>query len=203
MENEVELISITPKYMDILKLAASQCHQLEANDKTIEHIIKAGHLSVLEHCYATFKISCSVQTLLQLTRHRHLSFTVQSSRCSLLTKRYITGNLEIDELTQDEMWFYQQTFEKDGKPFSLAAYSLPKAAMYSLVVTGNFRAWYEYLGKRLCKRAQEEHRKIAESIHELLRINAPEIFNKNLMKCRTCTEFTCVFNDDKGEHKND
>ncbi len=41
----------------------------------------------------------------------------------------------------------------DGLAEQDAAYFLPQGVETSLVVTGNFRAWYEYLPKRLCKRA--------------------------------------------------
>lgn len=38
---------------------------------------------------------------------------------------------------------------------------LPQGVQTSLVVSGNFRAWFEYLGKRLCNRAMPEHRQLA------------------------------------------
>ena len=60
----VKIISMTPDAMTLLKRAAGQCYQKEASDVVIHHIIKAGHLSVLEHCYATFEVSCSIVVLL-------------------------------------------------------------------------------------------------------------------------------------------
>lgn len=57
-----------------------------SGSETVQKAVEAGHLSVLEHCYASFEITVSTSVLLQLTRHRHLSFTVQSSRgCELKT----------------------------------------------------------------------------------------------------------------------
>ena len=195
MQNKVELISITPDYMGVLKTAASQCYQKEATNKVIDHIIEAGHLSVLEHCYATFKLSCSIQMLLQLTRHRHLSFTVQSSRGSELKECYKTYNAYVDELTRVEKVHAGNLVHIHEVDRETAAYALPKAAMYNLVVTGNFRAWYEYLGKRLCYRAQKEHRQVAERIHILLQENAPEIFCRKLTHCDTCKETRCTFSE--------
>lgn len=197
MQNKVELISITHDYMRVLKKAASQCYQKEATDKVIDHIINAGHLSVLEHCYATFELTCSIQMLLQLTRHRHLSFTVQSSRGSMLKDIYSTHDTRIDTASMAAGLSYNNRILLDDIPNEVAAYCLPKAAMYSLVVTGNFRAWYEYLSKRLCKRAQTEHRQVAERIHVLLQEAAPEIFCRNLMHCKECLETSCSFKGDK------
>lgn len=184
--------------MDILKLAASQCYQKEANDKVIEHIIEAGHLSILEHCYATFELSCSIQMLLQLTRHRHLSFTVQSSRGSRLTECYKTENDIVDFYTKSHMENYNNLCSPSKEE---AAYVLPKAAMYNLIVTGNFRAWYEYLGKRLCLRAQKEHRHVAQMIHVLLQDNIPEIFDRNMLyyQCRRCSNIGCMCSDNGGK----
>ena len=53
-----KLISVTPDAMTLLKRAAGQCYQKEASDAVIRHIIKAGHLSVLEHCYLS---KCAVK----------------------------------------------------------------------------------------------------------------------------------------------
>lgn len=194
MQNKVELISISPDYMEVLKTAASQCYQKEATNKVIDHIIEAGHLSVLEHCYATFKLSCSIQMLLQLTRHRHLSFTVQSSRGSELEEVYQTNNAYVNDVTKAEKVHSSNLHHLHRVDRETAAYALPKAAMYNLIVTGNFRAWYEYLGKRLCFRAQKEHRQVAERIHLLLQENAPEIFCRKLTHCDTCKETGCNFN---------
>lgn len=74
-----------------------------------------------------------------------------------------------------------------------AAYLLPKGAEYTLVVTGNFRAWYEYLPKRMCKRAQQEHRQLAMEIQKQLAKSCPEIFDRDFMKCAMCTERSCSF----------
>ena len=46
----VELISITPNHMELLKTACSQPYGKDVAEKSIEKIIESGHLSVLEHC---------------------------------------------------------------------------------------------------------------------------------------------------------
>ena len=190
----VELISITQNHMDLLKEAIGVCHQTQVSDRVVKHCIEAEHMSVLEHAYASFKVKCSIQTLLQLTRHRHLSFTVQSSRVTDLKDYYETGDGFVDEMNKDTMNEYL------SNPVSLQeqkAYMLPKAAMYNLVVTGNFRAWYEYLRKRLCARTQTEHRKLAEEIHKTLCLYAPQVFESCTAPCSTCKEKSCVFHEEK------
>ena len=188
----VKIISMTPDAMTLLKRAAGQCYQKEASDAVIRHIIKAGHLSVLEHCYATFEVSCSIVVLLQLTRHRHLSFTVQSSRGSKLKTTYDTDHPAIDGEVARIMDEYEKLIER-GYSKEDAAYVLPKAAEYKLVVTGNFRAWFEYLPKRLCKRASKEHQELAQQIYQALVTACPEVFLKCKTPCATCKEEGCYF----------
>ena len=71
-----KLISITPNYMELLKIACSKPYGKDITDKAIKRIIESGHLSVLQHCYASFDVESSARALGQLPRHRHLSFTV-------------------------------------------------------------------------------------------------------------------------------
>lgn len=202
----VNLISITPKYMGVLKTACSQPYGKDVTEKSIKKIIESGHLSVLEHCSASFLVTCSVRVLGQLTRHRHLSFTCKSARGSTFDKVVIPQGMYdfaakhgVDKECFDKCFVQHPMLEDyhdaiaDGLKEQDAAYFLPQGVETSLVVTGNFRAWYEYLPKRLCKRAMPEHRKLAELIQECLAAAAPEVFDRNFMNCKNCTERSCDF----------
>ena len=197
----VKLISMTQDPMEVLKTAAGMCYQKKATDKVIKHIIECGHLSVLEHCYATFEITCSVAVLLQLTRHRHLSFTCQSTRGSRLTSYYATGVKDVDCNVAEQMSIYNEVCDDSDIPLEDAAYQIPKGAEYKLVVTGNFRAWFEYLPKRLCKRASKEHRLLAQMIYGMLSAKVPEVFNYVTLPCETCKESGCSFVKTKGKQE--
>lgn len=188
-----KLISVTPDALTLLKRAAGQCYQKEASDGVIRHIIQAGHLSVLEHCYATFEVTCSITVLLQLTRHRHFSPTVQSSRGSELTSVYNTGDLLIDHMTNYMMTIYHNNVQSGAYKKEDLAYMLPKAAEYKLIITGNFRAWFEYLPKRLCKRASKEHRELAQQIYQALVAACPQVFGNVRPNCKSCNEKRCSF----------
>lgn len=190
----VDLISMTPNYMEVLKTACSQPYGKDVTEKSIKKIIESGHLSVLEHCYASFLVTCSVRVLGQLTRHRHLSFTCKSARGSrfdTLVNPYTLESVPLGDFNVGRT--YNSALNDEDTKEEQAAYFLPQGVETSLVVTGNFRAWYEYLPKRLCKRAMPEHRKLAELIQECLADAAPEIFDKNFMNCKKCTERSCDF----------
>lgn len=190
----VDLISMTPNYMALLECACKQPYGKDVTAKSIKKIIESGHLSVLEHCYASFLVTCSVRVLGQLTRHRHLSFTCKSARGSrfdTLVNPYTLESVPLGDFNVGRT--YNSALNDEDTKEEQAAYFLPQGVETSLVVTGNFRAWYEYLPKRLCKRAMPEHRKLAEMIQERLADAAPEIFDKNFMNCKNCTERSCDF----------
>lgn len=197
-----ELISITLNHMELLKTACSQPYGKDVTDKSVKKIIESGHLSVLEHCYASFLVKCSVRVLGQLTRHRHLSFTVKSARGSQFDtfvnpftfKRTPLSNFNAGRA-------YNFLLSDEGIKEEQAAYFLLQGVETSMVVTGNFRAWFEYLPKRLCKRAMPEHRELAQKIQIELAKAAPEIFDRNFMGCSGCKEQSCTFGHKKGDKK--
>lgn len=188
------LVSVTPNYMELLKLACSKPYGNDVSDKGIQHIINSGHLSVLEHCYASFEVECSVRVLGQLTRHRHLSFTCKSARGSKFDVLELPhGDFAVfKDLSGVAMIPYQKALE-EGVPEQDAAYLLPQGVRTSIVVTGNFRAWFEYLPKRLCRRAMPEHRELAKQIHKELAKAVPEVFDRGFMNCLNCNERSCEF----------
>ena len=189
-----KLVSITPNYMELLKLACSKPYGNDVSEKGIQHIIKSGHLSVLEHCYASFEVECSVRVLGQLTRHRHLSFTCKSARGSKFDVLELPhGDFVVFKDLGDVVMIPYQKALEEGVPEQDAAYLLPQGVRTSIAVTGNFRAWFEYLPKRLCRRAMPEHRELAEAIQKELAKAAPEIFNRNFMNCANCNERSCEF----------
>lgn len=192
--------------------AMNNCYGNKCTTKSLINAVNAGHLSLLEHASATFQITCSEAVLKQITRHRHLSFTVESSRGSDISKNgfYLhddvnkiainglpTDNdtLKVKELYDAIVVLYTELI-KFGISKEEAAYVLPMATNVKMTVTGNLRAWYEYLMKRLCKRASLEHRVLATKIYDELKKVYPDIFNIDLVfdkMCSNCNEKSCSF----------
>lgn len=191
----VELLYITPKADEQIRKVMGVCYEKEVSLDGMCKAIEAGHHAILEHAYATFKIRCSVGVLGQLTRHRHLSFMVKSTRAA---------DFWLEDLYPlDELHDYVEQMERAiidyreliscGVKKEDAAYMLPRALLTNVVVTGNFRAWFEYLPKRLCQRAMLEHRKIAERIHTILIQECPKVFAVKLLNCENCKELSCKY----------
>lgn len=146
-------------------------------DRLFRHITGSGHTSTLEHITYTFAIEGVSRALLaQLTRHRHLSFSVQSQRYvrmgsadkiggfDYVTPRSLDGKVKTErddhdewpDMTAEELFEYamqasQRSYDdlrKAGVPAEDARMVLPNAAACNLVMTGNLRTLLDFYTKR-------------------------------------------------------
>jgi len=185
----------------LIEFAGRNCYQSwdRPNKETamtrdyIRSIIKKGHLSVLEHASATLYIEdVSTAMLGQITRHRHLSFSVESARFA--DKNLFVEPEHYEQLkatTQMAMYSavlktqaaYRAVVEDmEDQGFTRrqarqeARFILPQGTGTKIVVTGNLRAWREFLQKRLGKGADVEIRTAAGMILNELYDIAPSVF---------------------------
>jgi len=84
---EIELLSMTEKAEELIENAGRTAYKTfdkkkEGSEKKFVRMLVAnGHLSVLEHAYASFRIKGASRAFThQLVRHRLCSFTQQSQR---------------------------------------------------------------------------------------------------------------------------
>lgn len=211
---KVELIANT--VLELPVHAMSKCYGSNTTEKSLVNACKAGHLSLLEHGYATFDIEMSQKCLAQITRHRQLSFTVKSTRGTdfsnsgyfdshchdwgdIVNKTYISEDM--NKIIEEQIKTYQRLVE-NGVPYQIAAYVLPLATNVTMTVTGNLRTWLEYLPKRLCKRASMEHQAIAREIYRQLNKAYPDLFTLEVLgMCEGCKELSCDFTSHKKKPK--
>ena len=211
---KVELIANT--LLELPIHAMSKCYGSNTTEKSLINACKAGHLSLLEHAYATFDIEMSQKCLAQITRHRQLSFTVKSTRGTDFSdggyfdsQEHDWGDIPhhtvvadcINKIIEKQIQEYQLLIQ-DGIPYQIAAYVLPLATNVTMTVTGNLRAWLEYLPKRLCKRASREHQAIAREIFRQLNKAYPDLFTLEILgMCEGCKETSCDFTSHKKQPK--
>jgi thymidylate synthase (FAD) len=154
------------------------------------NILAQGHYSVLEHSSVTFLVQDVSRALLtELSRHRHLSFSVVSQRyvdyadtapvippalkgtqgeAALISAyNYAVGRYE--GLTRE----LRASGLSRKKAREAARSVLPNAAPVDMVVTGNLRAWRDVLGKRWHVAADAEIRDFAGLVLDHLRAVAP------------------------------
>ena len=192
--------------------AMSQCYGKETNVDSLAKACKAGHLSLLEHIHVSFDIAMSQKCLAQITRHRQLSFTVKSTRGTSFRDASWFDCINHPELSTDmaqlmnviirqQIEQYRRLLDA-GVPYQVAAYVLPLATDVSMTVSGNLRAWLEYLPKRLCKRASTEHQQIAREIYKQLNDLYPKLCNLDTLgMCENCKELSCDFTTHKKKPK--
>lgn len=167
-----------------------------SNEDYLKNIISQNHFSVMEHGSVTFYVEGVSRSLLaELTRHRHLSFSVVS-------QRYVDANTLdrvdppiIQELDGMDLQDASQTLELVDK-YTIDAYNslvevfvsrgfkrkeareaaravLPNMTDSPMVVTGNIRAWRDVLSKRYHIAADKEIQLFAEEVLNHLRVLAP------------------------------
>ena len=177
-----------------------------ANRPYLHHIVDVGHDALLEHATATLYIrGLSRAAGNELLRHRHLSFSQLSQRyvhtgeSNVVVPPAIAQDPELSALflrAVDETRFaYGELLraleeDVDGEQNSLlrrkkarqaARAILPNATETRFVVTGNYRAWREFIAARATEHADVEIRTLATTCLELLREHAPGLFDDFLV----------------------
>jgi thymidylate synthase (FAD) len=170
-------------------------------EQFIDNIIKSQHFSVLEHANWTFIITGVSRSLThELVRHRHFSYSqlsqryVDHSSMPAVTPPGLKGPLlkewelhqargrmlyeRIVELT--DATGETQTLERKAKR-GLARSVLSEATETKIAVTGNARAWREFIQKRNSPHADQEIRTLAKVLLEQLWQSSPELF-RDLME---------------------
>lgn len=198
----MELDSTSLGGEDLAEFAGRACYQsfhkpneaTRSNEAYLANILFQGHESVLEHASVSFYVQgVSRNMLLELERHRHLSFSVISTRFvnSESTEVIIPPALRGDWLAEDvvrELEYgardaYKALYERltlAGKTRKQAREAARVALSGNLetkfVVTGNMRTWRDVLKKRYSGHADAEIAEFAEYVLELLRKEAPNMF---------------------------
>lgn len=160
-----------------------------ANAGYLANILSHGHYSVLEHSSVSFLVRGVSRALLaELSRHRHLSFSVVSQRYVNYAETAPVIPPGVDAETADmirrdyavTLLVYRDVYErlvsnglKRKAAREAARAVLPNAAPVDMVVTGNLRAWRDVLGKRHSVHADAEIQVFARTILGHLRSIAP------------------------------
>lgn len=189
---KIELLSITPNAEKLIENAGRTAYlsfgkQRKGSEKEfIKILIKSGHLSVLEHAYATFRIKGGSRAFThQLVRHRLCSYTQQSQRYVDESKFNYIEPESIKNNKEAHSWFVNFIYkakevynelQKLGIKNEDARFVLPNAVESDIVVTANFREWRHIIELRGSSEAQWEIRKMAIEILKILKKYALTVF---------------------------
>lgn len=163
---KVTVISATENPVDVIGIAAGTCYgKPDVSEKRVRHCFNNGHMSVFEHASITFKVEgISRACMAQLTRHRLVSFCVESQRYNKYDlsgdEWYVKPNgLDMAETMRVCADRYMDALANGIKPED-ARYLLPEATKTNLVMTMNVRNLFHIFDMRLDKAAQWEIRDV-------------------------------------------
>ncbi len=189
---KIELLFITPDAERLIESAGRTSYLSfnkqgkDSDKKFVRMLIKRGHLSVIEHAYATFRISGVSRALThQLVRHRFSSITQQSQRYvnennfNYIEPESVRNNPKAHSIFVNLMEKIRDTYIKlkdQGIKKEDARFILPNATESQLVLTANLREWRHIIELRGDPAAQWEIRKMALEILKIFKKYVPTIF---------------------------
>lgn len=181
-----------PEYK--IGLFAAKCYDSKTDResciKRAKHCKSSGHLATLRFATATLEIE-GVSRIFshQMVRHAHLSYLQRSQR---YVAEKAVEYIDPSELREAPEWFkndwaaiqshaeglYLSAIKNKWLKKEDARFILPQGCDTSMVVTGNFQAWLDFIKLRSDAHAQKEIREVALEIKRLLSEIAPNIFGE-------------------------
>lgn len=171
------------------------------NEGYIENIFSHAHFSVIEHSQVSLYIAGVSRSLThELVRHRHFSFSqlsqryVPSNDIQFIKPKVIADDPDLNEVFEEVAKVSSRAYDlleknlrvkyglKDSsakkKAREAARSVLPNATETRIVVTGNYRAWMEFIEKRGTQFADVEIRELSIEVLKILQTVAPNVFNR-------------------------
>lgn len=183
--------------MKKIERACRVCYRSEGNitdesyKKLLTNCINRGHESVLEHEKISVRLVGDIGTYKDLTRHRHASFSVESTRyCNYGKDKFdseikIVKPCHIEEGTEFyDIWkkgiesiekAYLEMSEKGAKPDQLRML-LPHSTAAEYAMTANIREWKHILSLRCSKMTHPAIRQLLIPLLLKFKEDMPEIF---------------------------
>ena len=168
VDQEIKIVNIShAEPFDAIEKAARKCFQSEKKENVtpweyVRKLIERRHLSLLEHISFSFDFLTDRGALLELTRHRICSFSVQSTRY-VAQKEYVTfcrpvfwknGSLKM-EIWESSMQVIENLYHSNlraGMKPEEARTVLPNSLATRGLMTCNYRELL-YMFKLKCNKA--------------------------------------------------
>lgn len=192
---EAHILNTAPSYEQVLftfRTAARNCYQsatdsnnnYEDTERLVKALIKSKHTSTLEFNFIPARIIGDRNLMSQLTRHRLLSFCIESARYN----NYKDGIKVITPADMTEAGYetwrascivaesaYLDLLDKGCKP-ETARSVLPSCLATSIVCGGNIREWRHVFELRISKHSQVDIREVMKELLTKFYANYPVFF---------------------------
>ncbi len=191
----VQIVAFTPEPELLIESAARVCYDSfdkqssSSHIRIIEHLIRSGHESVLEHASATFRVSGVSRALThQLVRHRLASYSQRSQRYvketesdyvmppSIQSMKTNATAIHVFNNCMEQCWLAYDKLLKMGIKGEDARFVLPNACVSEIFITMNFRELRHFFKLRTSSHAQWEIRNMAKEMwNQIIKIS-PTVF---------------------------
>ena len=198
--------------MKNLELAAKQCYRTTSNitDESYKNFLRScinrGHESVIEHEKVSIRMCCDIGVYKDLTRHRHASFSIESTRyCNYSKDRFgnelkfiepmfyvsdwtnknYEGAAMSDNEQKSEIWYYcmEDIEERYLQMTSIGCTTdelrmiLPHSTAAELYMTANMREWRHIFSLRAQKEAHPAVQQVMIPLLLYFKEQMPELFD--------------------------
>ena len=185
--------------MKNLELAAKQCYRSQGNitedsyKKFLTNCLNRGHESVIEHEKVSIRMCCDVGCYKDITRHRHASFSIESTRYCNYSKDKFDNQINFikpcnikegtsryavwEECMQKIEECYNNMAEIEGTTVDQLRMLLPHSTAAELYMTANIREWRHILSLRADKHAHPSVQQVMIPLLLFLQEKMPELFN--------------------------
>lgn len=184
--------------MKNLELAAKQCYRSQSNitedsyKKFLTGCLQRGHESVIEHEKISIRMCCDVGCYKDLTRHRHASFSIESTRYCNYSKDKFDNQINfikpcnIEEGTEAyTIWedcmsnmecYYNKMASLEGTTVDQLRMLLPHSTAAEIYMTANMREWRHIFSLRADKHAHPSVQQVMIPLLLHFKEKLPELF---------------------------
>lgn len=161
----------------------------ESAERMIKMLIKNGHESVLEHFNITIKMICNIGDYKDLTRHRHASFSIESTRfIDYSGELKVINPVNITKKDHDVVYYewlacmryiedMYRTMKSHGcKPDQLRMI-LPHSTAAEVCMTANLREWRHIFKLRTSKAAHPSVQQVMKMTLDKFKEKIPVVFD--------------------------
>ena len=191
-----------------LELCARNCYKSEdkitadSARQMVRKLLELGHEAMIEHYKLTVKLTCDMGVYKDLTRHRHVSYAIESTRYCNYSKGKFGNELtvmkpcHIKEGTPEyQIWLStMETIEKNYnamaelgcKPDQLRML-LPHSIKADVIMTANLREWRHIFKLRCAPAAHPTVQEVMKMLLGTLKREIPVIFDDIPYDCPALT----------------
>ena len=181
-----------------LELCARNCYKSEdkitadSAKMMIRKLLELGHEAMIEHYNLTVKLTCDLGVYKDLTRHRHVSYAIESTRYCNYSKGKYGNELSVikpchiaEGSPEYQLWLEtMQQIEKNYnamaalgcKPDQLRML-LPHSVKADVIMTANLREWRHIFKLRCAPAAHPTVQEVMKMLLQKLRAEIPVLFD--------------------------